>query len=194
MGVGHGRTGRPFTGGGRTRQKLNFRRGNFPLLDKQRCAYSRFPEFHLFQRNVILRQFLIIGDSHTFTASQSEKKKKKNFAEMLNFYAPSRAIFFFFSSPFLLLLLLFFFRLLIIRQVDARGKGREDVRGCKFLRCNSKFFFISYRVLFFRLLFRLLLIRRRNPLLHRFFIRFFPFPGDTDLFYSFLLLSLSSLI
>lgn len=77
MGVGHGRTGRPFTGGGRTRQKLNFRRGNFPLLDKQRCAYSRFPEFHLFQRNVILRQFLIIGDSHTFTASQSEKKKKK---------------------------------------------------------------------------------------------------------------------
>lgn len=32
---------------------------------------------------------------------------------------------------------------------------------------------------------RLLLIRRRNPLLHRFFIRFFPFPGDTDLFYFF---------
>lgn len=79
----------------------------------------------------------------------------KNFAEMLNFYAPSRAIFF------------FFFRLLIIRQVDAREKGEGRVErmyvAWMFYDVIVNFF-ISYHILFFRLFFRLLLICRRNPL------------------------------
>lgn len=102
-----------------------------------------------FVSTVILRQFLIIGDGHAFTASS------KKFRWNVKFLCAITRYFF------------FFFRLLIIRQVDAREKGEGRVErmyvAWMFYDVIVNFF-ISYHILFFRLFFRLLLICRRNPL------------------------------